>query len=71
MGLAVYISAKGLDRLAICASAPCRNVYIDASSGRTRRYCSDRCAGRAEADTGVLAGPDLQAGPSRTEGRGQ
>lgn len=73
MGLAVYISAEGLDRLAICASVPCRNVYIDTSSNRTRRYCSDRCAGRAEADVqaGVQAGPDLQAGPSRMEGRGQ
>lgn len=73
MGLAVYISAEGLDRLAICASGPCRNVYIDTSSNRTRRYCSDACASRTETyvQAAVQAGPDLQAGPSRTDGRGQ
>ncbi len=47
MGLAVYVSAEGLDRLAICASAPCQNVFIDTSSNRSRRFCSDRCAARA------------------------
>lgn len=73
MGLAVFVSAEGLDRLAVCASAPCRNVYIDTSSNHTRRYCSDACASRAEDDvqTAVQAGPDLQAGPSRTDGLGQ
>lgn len=79
MGLAVYISAEGLDRLAICAAAPCRNVYIDTSSNHTRRYCSDACAQRSEADmqAAVQAGPDLQAGPgpqagpSRMDGFGQ
>jgi hypothetical protein len=73
MGLAVFISAEGLDRLAVCASAPCRNVYIDTSSNHTRRYCSDACASRAEEDvqTAVQAGPDLQAGPNRTDGLGQ
>jgi predicted RNA-binding Zn ribbon-like protein len=64
MGLAVYISAEGLERLAICASSPCRNVFIDTSSNRSRHYCSVRCAGRAEA--GVQA-----AGPRRNEGLGQ
>lgn len=64
MGLAVYISAEGLDRLAICASGPCRNVFIDTSSNRSRRYCSDLCAGRAE--VGLQA-----AGPSFSEGLGQ
>lgn len=45
MGLALYISTEGLDRLAVCASAPCRNVFIDTSSNRSRRHCSDVCAG--------------------------
>ena len=65
MGLAVYISAEGLDRLAICESAPCRNVFIDTSSNRSRRHCSDRCAGRA----GVQDGG--QHGLSSSEGLGQ
>jgi predicted RNA-binding Zn ribbon-like protein len=65
MGLAVFISAEGLDRLAICESAPCRNVFIDTSSNRSRRYCSDRCAGRT-------GGQDhAQQGLSRSEGLGQ
>lgn len=70
MGLAVYISAEGLDRLALCASSPCRNVYIDTSSNHTRRYCSDDCARRAEDDVqaAVQAGPDLQTGPDLPAG---
>jgi predicted RNA-binding Zn ribbon-like protein len=71
MGLAVYVSAEGLDRLAVCRSAPCRNVFIDTSSNRSRRYCSDRCAGRAEpvAHAGSQAG--APGGPSLSDGRGQ
>lgn len=65
MGLAVYVSAEGLDRLAICASSPCRNVFIDTSSNRSRRHCSDRCAGRAGAPDGG------QLGLSHSEGLGQ
>jgi hypothetical protein len=65
MGLAVYISTEGLERLAVCESAPCRNVFIDTSSNRSRRHCSDRCAGRA----GVQDGG--QHGLSRSEGLGQ
>lgn len=26
---------------------PCRNAYLDTSTNRSRRYCSDRCATRA------------------------
>jgi predicted RNA-binding Zn ribbon-like protein len=72
MGLAVYISAEGLDRLAICRSADCSNVFIDTSSNRSRRYCSDLCAGRSE--PGERAGSQAGApggGLSRSDGRGQ
>lgn len=75
MGLAVYISAESLDRLAICASAGCRNVFIDTSSNRSRHYCSDLCAGRtgtgAGAQTDVQAGPDLYRAPDSRAGLGQ
>ncbi|MGI5226225.1 CGNR zinc finger domain-containing protein [Actinoallomurus sp. CA-142502] len=67
MGLAVYVSAEGLDRLAICHAKPCRNVFIDTSSNRSRRYCSDQCAGRAEAGVRAVS----QGGPSRSDGFGQ
>lgn len=47
MGLAVHLTELGIDRLGICRAAPCRKVYVDTSTNRSRRYCSDRCATRA------------------------
>ncbi|GGO85543.1 CGNR zinc finger domain-containing protein [Wenjunlia tyrosinilytica] len=47
MGLAVQVTDLGVDRLGICQAAPCRNAYVDTSTNRSRRYCSDRCATRA------------------------
>ena len=29
--------------LGLCEAAPCRNAYLDTSTNRSRRYCSDRC----------------------------
>jgi predicted RNA-binding Zn ribbon-like protein len=47
MGLAFQLTTLGVDRLGICEAAPCRNAYIDTSTNRSKRYCSDRCATRA------------------------
>ncbi|MEU1377334.1 CGNR zinc finger domain-containing protein [Streptomyces triculaminicus] len=47
MGLAVHLTELGVDRLGICQATPCRNAYLDTSTNRSRRYCSDRCATRA------------------------
>lgn len=47
MGLAVQLTSLGVDRLGICEAMPCRNAYVDTSTNRSRRYCSDRCATRA------------------------
>lgn len=47
MGLAFQLTALGVDRLGVCEAAPCRNAYVDTSTNRSRRYCSDRCATRA------------------------
>jgi predicted RNA-binding Zn ribbon-like protein len=47
LGVAFYVSENGFDRLGICQSSPCQNVFIDTSTNRSRRYCSDRCATRA------------------------
>ncbi|MFE0047426.1 CGNR zinc finger domain-containing protein [Streptomyces albireticuli] len=47
MGLAVHLTEYGVDRLGICQAVPCRNAYLDTSTNRSRRYCSDRCATRA------------------------
>jgi predicted RNA-binding Zn ribbon-like protein len=47
MGLAFQLTTLGVGRLGICQAAPCRNAYVDTSTNRSRRYCSDRCATRA------------------------
>jgi predicted RNA-binding Zn ribbon-like protein len=47
MGLAVRLTELGIDRFGVCQAAPCAGVFIDTSAARTRRYCSDRCASRA------------------------
>ncbi|UNO39976.1 CGNR zinc finger domain-containing protein [Streptomyces sp. MST-110588] len=47
MGLAFHLTELGVDRLGICRARPCRNAYLDTSTNRSRRYCSDRCATRA------------------------
>jgi predicted RNA-binding Zn ribbon-like protein len=47
LGVALYVSEHGFDRLGTCQSSPCQNIYIDTSTNHSRRYCSDRCATRA------------------------
>ena len=47
MGLAVRLAELGLERFGVCQAAPCSGVFVDTSANRTRRYCSDRCASRA------------------------
>ena len=47
MGLAFHLTDLGVNRLGICQAAPCRQAYLDTSTNRSRRYCSDRCATRA------------------------
>ena len=47
MGLAVRLADLGIDRFGVCQAAPCSGVFVDTSVNRTRRYCSDRCASRA------------------------
>ena len=46
LGLALALQCHGRDRLRTCAAVPCREVFIDLSRNRSRRYCSDRCANR-------------------------
>lgn len=40
------LQSYGLERLHFCAADPCRDVFVDTSRNRTRRFCSDRCANR-------------------------
>jgi predicted RNA-binding Zn ribbon-like protein len=47
MGLAVQFTDVGPDRFGLCQAPPCQNAFVDTSTNRSRRYCSDRCATRA------------------------
>lgn len=47
IGLAFHLTDLGVERLGVCQASPCRNAYLDTSTNRSRRYCSDRCATRA------------------------
>jgi predicted RNA-binding Zn ribbon-like protein len=37
----------GIDRFGVCQVARRRGVFVDTSTGNTRRYCSERCMNRA------------------------
>jgi predicted RNA-binding Zn ribbon-like protein len=47
MGLAVRITDLGVERFGVCQAAPCLGVFIDTTTNRSRRYCSERCVNRA------------------------
>ncbi|MCF6523410.1 ABATE domain-containing protein [Streptomyces sp. JJ36] len=79
MGLAFHLTDLGMDRLGICQADPCRNAYLDTSTNRSRRYCSDRCATRAnvaayrarkrlENDTSGRTAENAQPSRERAEG---
>lgn len=46
IGLMLTVQAHGLDRMRSCAAEPCRDVFVDTSRNKSRRFCSDRCANR-------------------------
>jgi predicted RNA-binding Zn ribbon-like protein len=45
MGLAELIVAGESDRVRTCASPTCRQVFLDLSRNRSRRYCDSRTCG--------------------------
>ena len=45
MGVARLVVAGESERLRSCASPTCRNVFIDLSRNRSRRYCDSRTCG--------------------------
>lgn len=47
MGLAQFVTEHGIERLGRCAADDCDRVYLDTSTNRSRRYCGERCASRA------------------------
>ncbi len=64
-GLAAVVAQFGANRLGICAIASCQCAFIDASTNRSRRYCSDHCTTRATVTAFRARG---NSGPSTAAG---
>ena len=47
MGLSQVVVQHGWQRLGVCSSEGCGNVYVDTSRNASRRYCSNTCASRS------------------------
>lgn len=47
IGLSLVLSALGRERLGVCAIASCDRVYIDGSKNKSRRYCAEHSAAKA------------------------
>ena len=46
LGMIEVVQQQGLDRMRACAAEPCRDVFVDTSRNKSRRFCSERCANR-------------------------
>ncbi len=46
MGLSVALIEGGPERLGVCSSSTCEDVFVDTSRNRSRRHCSDTCTTR-------------------------
>ncbi len=46
INLATLLQRFGAERLRVCATPPCRDVFIDVSKNGARRYCGTKCANR-------------------------
>lgn len=51
MGLAVVLTGLGADRLGICQTVSCGNVFVDTGTGRTRRRRCDQCTSKGNVTT--------------------
>jgi predicted RNA-binding Zn ribbon-like protein len=58
MAFVDVVRTKELGRLRICAAEDCRDVYVDLSKNRSRRFCDTSCANR----TNVMAYRARKAG---------
>ncbi len=44
IGVALTVSQFGVSRLGVCGIAACPRVFIDATKGKSRRYCAEHTA---------------------------
>jgi len=47
MGLAEMVVTSGRSRFGICSADDCRDVFVDTSRNRSRRYCTESCSSRS------------------------
>lgn len=47
MGLARLLAASGRSRFGICSADDCKDVFVDTSRNRSRRYCCESCSSRS------------------------
>lgn len=45
-GMIALAQQHGIDRMRSCSAEPCRDVFVDTSRNKSRRFCSERCANR-------------------------
>jgi predicted RNA-binding Zn ribbon-like protein len=64
MGLTMAFLDLGRERFGTCADPRCRGVFLDTSRNRSRRYCSDRCATRANVAALRRRQRELRPGPA-------
>lgn len=46
MGLAVVLAEFGIERFGMCAADDCKDVFVDTSRNKSKRYCDDTCSTR-------------------------
>lgn len=64
LGLAFVLCDYGADRMGVCASSACTDVFIDTSKNRSKLYCSKTCAHRESvAAYRARQRPDVQPPP--------
>jgi predicted RNA-binding Zn ribbon-like protein len=51
IGVALTVSMVGVNRLGVCAIAACPRVFLDASPGKSRRYCAEHAAAKGNVST--------------------
>jgi predicted RNA-binding Zn ribbon-like protein len=51
IGVALTVSLLGVNRLGVCAIAACPRVFLDASPGKSRRYCSEHAPAKGNVST--------------------
>jgi predicted RNA-binding Zn ribbon-like protein len=70
IGVALTVSLVGVSRLGVCVIASCHQVFIDASRGKSRRYCAEHAPTRGNVSTlrghGSESAPAAAAGESRS-----